>query len=135
MHQMKEIQCELADPQSFSLVLLGRNSEGKSSLINRLLSLTCVSNDQYQHTKERKSSHSIRRRSGSKYRDRIRDHLEAVQDLRKTSKASFTSAPPNNLHNRGSGKGMTPMSMSTGGAKHKANRGVPRGGLARPNRP
>ena len=76
---------EITNIHPFMLVLLGRNGDGKSSLLNRLLSITCVLEDDYRFTKDKVSSRS-RRGSGMNSLDRTLSSLEAVEYLQTTSK-------------------------------------------------
>ncbi len=90
--RIESLQLQLAsskDNDVFSLVLLGRNGDGKSTLINLLLSLTAPLDNQYGFCgiKNLKYARSrVNRREEKKLRNRLIHNLDALKYLRSGDK-------------------------------------------------
>ena len=88
LRQIEDIQNELSnlkDGDTFSLVLLGRNGDGKSMLINLLLSITCPLDDQYGlralHITQNWANGRMSGRSEEKIKGMVKNCIEAVDRL------------------------------------------------------
>jgi ABC-type cobalamin/Fe3+-siderophores transport system ATPase subunit len=89
---IEALQLQLAsskDNDMFSLVLLGRNGDGKSTLINLLLSLNAPLANQYGFCgiKNLKyTSSRLNRKEEKELKERLMSHLEALKYLRSGDK-------------------------------------------------